>query len=460
MTPAAAERVLPHNLEAERAVLGAILVNNDAYDTTVSLLNPQQFYRDAHRRIFLAMMRLAAKQVAIDFVTVKEDLGRTGELGDVGGPVYIASLADGVPRAMNVKYYAGIVKEKSTLRNLIYAANKILTAAYEADQPASAVVSEADRALLALQGHGVSPMQALSETTSQRFTELEWRVAHKGELRGVTTGYQSINDLTLGLRAGDLDIIAARPSIGKTSLALNIGVHAATAGKHVAVFSLEMTREQLEDRILAQLSGVALSRIQSGHIGSEDWTPITNAIQQTHDLRIAIDDRAGQTAEDIRHGCRRLLTDHGSLDVVVVDYVQLMASSLSQKNSSRTERLGDSARRLKELAKELAVPVLLLSQLRRLDGRPKIEDLRESGDLEQIADCVGLLHRKDHRVSGTTEFNLAKQRNGPTGTVNLTLNRDTTTFSDGGDPIPEPTTEERKRSRQWSFARRFTNTEA
>lgn len=453
------ERSLPHSLDAERSVLGAILVHNDAFETALSLLTPTQFYRKPHRQIFAAMTTLRQQQVVVDYVTLKEELARVGHLDEVGGPSYIASLGDGVPRATNVQYYAGIVAEKATLRALIDTANTIRTAAYEAERPASDLVSEADRALLALHGHGAGQMRSLADTSGTRFTELEWRVEHKGELRGVTTGYQSIDELTLGLRAGDLDIIAARPSVGKTSLALNMGVHAASTGKRVAVFSLEMTREQLEDRILAQLSGVALSRIQSGHIGSQDWAPIATAIQGMHDLHIAIDDRAGQTAVDVRHGCRGLIAQHGTLDLAIVDYVQLMPGTLSRKGASRTEELSDTATQLKNLAKELSLPVLLLSQLRRHDGRPKIEDLRECGALEQIADFVGLLHRKDHRVSGTTEFILAKQRNGATGTLNLTLDRETTTFTDGGEPIPEPTTEERKRTRQRSFARRFANTE-
>lgn len=462
--PVDGSRALPSNLEAERAVLGAILVHNDALEAVASILAPGQFYRQAHGTIFHAMIRLRDAHSGVDFVTLRAELGRSGDLEDVGGPAYISSLADGVPRATNIQQYARIIAEQAALRDIISVGNTMLTSAFSGEQPPSVILAEADRALLALHGRGASVMQGIADGTPRRFKELEWRVAHKGELRGVTTGYPSLNDLTLGLRAGDLDILAARPSVGKSTLALNMAVHAATAGARVAVFSLEMTREQLEDRILAQLTRVALSRIQSGHIGAADWAPIAEGLEAMHQLAIGIDDRSGQTAQDIRHGCRRLVGEYGRLDLVVVDYVQLMPGTLERRGASRTEELSDTATKLKELAKELAVPVLLLSQLRRVDGRPKIEDLRECGTLEQVADIVMLLHRKDHRVSGTTECNLAKQRNGATGTVNLTIDRDTTTFTDGGEALPEPTHEEQqattKRTRQKSFARRFAHVEA
>ena len=463
-TPEAEERTLPANLEAERSILGAILTHNDAFEMAASIVKPSQFYRLAHQQIFAAMVSLKHAKIVVDFVTLKEELTRAGQIQDVGGAAYIASLADGVPRGTNVRYYASIVAEKATLRDLIDAGNKIVTAAYEAEAPASVLLSEADRALLALHGTGASQMRSLSDTMPQRFDALEWRVAHKGELRGVTTGYASIDLLTLGLRAGDLIIIAARPSIGKTTLTLNMAVHAGQATRlkgpgryRIGVFSLEMTRDQLEDRIHSQISRVPLSRIQNGHIGGTEWEPLANALQTMQDLPLSIDDRSGQTAIDIRHGCRRLLAEHGALDMVIVDYVQLMPGCLARKGATRTEELSDAATRLKDLAKELSIPVVLLSQLRRLDGRPKIEDLRECGTLEQVADLVGLLHRKDHRVSGTTEFILAKQRNGPTGTVNLTLDRDTTTFHDGGEDLPEPTAEEKKETAKRSRARAFVH---
>lgn len=465
-TVAASERTLPHSLDAERGCLGAVLIHAQVIETVQTLL-PTHFYRDAHRRIWAAMTHLYQGRVAVDYLTLKEELGRRGELDEVGGSAYIASLVDGVPRSTNVQYYAGIVVEKAMLRDLIYAANKMLTSAYEGEQDAHVIMDEADRALLTLRdGGGAIGLRTLTETRYDRFQQLEWRTAHKGELRGVPTGFQQIDDLICGLRPGNLDIIAAATSIGKTTLALNMSVNAARllrvrqSERHrVCVFSFEMGREELEDRILAQLSGVAATRIQTGHIGEGEWSRVSEALEEMAGLAISIDDRAGQTAEDVRRGCRRHMAEHGGVDVVIVDYVQLMASSIPRKGSSRTEQLGDTAKRLKELAKELAVPVVLLSQLRRHEGRPKIDDLRESGDLEQIADIVALLYRKDHRVSGTTEFILAKQRNGPTGTLNLTLDRDTTTFRDGGDPLPEPTAEERaetvRKRRQRTFAQRW-----
>jgi len=453
------ERTLPSNLEAETSILGAILVHNDTFDTAAGLVKPEHFFRVAHQRIFTAMATLRQQKTAIDLVTLKNELGRVGDLNEVGGPAYISSLASGVPRSTNLKFYASIVVEKAHLRDLIMAANKMLTAAYEAEEPASVIVSEADRALLALQGRGGhSESRALSDTASTRFKTMEWRVEHCGQLRGIDTGYKSINDLTSGLRPGNLDIIAARPSVGKSTLSLNIGVHAACAGHRVMVFSLEMTGEELQDRIMSQLSKVPLSRIQEGHIGQAEWAPLSQAIETMNTLPIVINDRSGLTAADMRAECRRQVAEYGSLALVIVDYIQLMRGEGSRKGATRTEELSDAAMRLKDLAKELSVPVILVSQLRRLEGRPKIEDLRECGALEQVADSVGLLYRKDHRVSGTTEFILAKQRNGPTGTCLLTIDRDITTFVDGGEPEPEPSAEEKKaatrRGRQRTFANR------
>lgn len=458
------ERGLPASNEAERSVLGAILVHNDAYEAVGTLLTPQAFYRDAHRRIWTAMARLLDHAIGVDFVTLTEELRRTGDLDDVGGPAYLSSLADGMPRSVNAKQYVEIVREKARLRDVIFTANRMLSDAYEAQDSAEDLIARADRALLALRGSNGHALQTLADTAAERFQVLEWRVEHRGELRGIDTGFSgsaewpSINELTLGLRAGHLIVLAARPSIGKTSLALNIAVNTARQGTRVAIFSLEMAREELDDRILSQLSGIPSSRIQGGFISEVEWPTLAQVLETMHALPIHIDDRPGQTAPDIRSRCRRLVSEYGGVGLVIIDYVQLMPGTLDRRGANRNEEITDISTRLKDMAKELSVPVMLLSQLRRLDGRPKIEDLRESGSLEQSADEVCLLHRKDHRVSGATEFILAKQRNGATGTVMLNFERETTTFTPSGEAVTEPPDEEKehetKRRQQRMFARR------
>jgi replicative DNA helicase len=456
---ASAERTLPHNLDAERSVIGAVLVHNDAYDQIGPHLKPAHFYRDAHRRIWTAIAALRDVGVAVDFLTLTEEMVRRGDLDEVGGRAYISGLTDGVPRSTNARHYMKIIREKAALRELVYAANAILTAAYEATMPAETILAEADRTLLALQhGHG-GQLQSLASTTNELFRELEWRHDHRGELRGLNTGFPRINDMTFGLRKGDVIVIGARPSVGKTTLAINMVVNAAKGGAKIAVFSLEMTRQQLDDRILSQLSGINGERIQRGSLAQADWPVLTAAIEARNNLKIWVDDRAGLTAEDIRAGCRRLVADEGGVDGVVVDYIQLTQGSVARRGASRTEELTDTITKLQALAKELAVPVIVVSQLRRVGGRPTIEDLRECGSLEQIAAVIGLLHRKDHKVSGPTEFILAKQRNGPTGTVMLSIDRDTTTFTEwAGDPPAaeeeqaEQTALENRRRRGYAIA--------
>lgn len=453
------ERTLPHNLEAERSVLGVILVDNSAYEMASQTITGRDFFRDAHRRIFDAIAFLVdERHVVVDFVTLKEELMRRGELDDVGGPAYVASLADGVPRATNIVYYTGIVKDKSALRDLIYAANKILTDAYAAEEPAVDVLRRADLALLDVQNAHVSArMSELKDSVSGLFADFEDRVARRGQLIGIDTGFKSVNELTFGWQAGDLVVIAARPSMGKTTFVMNSAIAGARCGKRVAFFSLEMRKRQLEYRILSSLSGVACTRLLSGFIGGPEYPNISTAFEQLAALRLFIDDRARQTVHEIRSACRRIKAE-GGLDLIVIDYVQLMPGTLQRKGATRNEELTDISRRLKVLADEVSAPIILLSQLRRLEARrrPHLEDLRESGALEQDSDIVGFLYRGDHRAGGITEFILAKQRNGPTGTVKLAFERDTLTFTDAGEQTEEETkqaekTEERPRRRRLPY---------
>jgi replicative DNA helicase len=437
---AAAERTLPHNLEAERSVLGAILVHNDAFNLAAQVIDSRDFYRDAHRRIFDRMVALNERGQAIDFVTLKEELARGGDLDEVGGPAYVASLADGVPRATNVEYYSRIVKEKSTLRNLIYAANKILTNAYEADQEPDLILDEAESAIFAVADDrlkaGFVPMR---ELVKESFPKIELLFEQKRLITGVPTGFADLDEMTRGLQGGDLVIIAARPSMGKTSLVLNIAQHVALQGDHsVGFFSLEMSKESLFLRLLTSEAQIDSHRLMSGAIGQKDYGRISHALETLSAMKLYIDDTANIGVLEMRAKARRLQAEHG-LSLVVVDYIQLMTARGRYEN--RTLELASISRALKGLAKELNVPVAVLSQLSRApesrsDHRPQLSDLRESGALEQDADVVVLIYREDaynrdpnHPDAGIAELIVAKQRNGPTGVVKLAFLREQTRFA-------------------------------
>jgi replicative DNA helicase len=436
----AAERTLPHNLEAERSVLGAILVHNDAFNLAAQVIDSSDFYRDAHRRIFERMVQLNERNQAIDFVTLKEELSRAGEIEEVGGPAYVAALADGVPRATNVEYYARIVKEKSTLRNLIFAANKILTNAYEADQESDLILDEAESSIFAVADDrlkaGFVPMRDLVKDS---FPKIEQLFEQKRLVTGVPTGFVDLDEMTRGLQPGDLIIVAARPSMGKTSLVLNIAQYVAIQPEHtVGFFSLEMSKESLFLRLLTSEAQIDSHRLMSGAIGQKDYGRISHALESLSAMRLFIDDTAGIGVMEMRAKARRLQKEH-RLSLLVVDYIQLMSGRGRFEN--RTLELASISRSLKGLAKELSVPIVVLSQLSRApesrsDHRPQLSDLRESGALEQDADVVVLIYREDaynrdpnNPDAGTAELILAKQRNGPTGTVRLAFLREQTRFA-------------------------------
>jgi replicative DNA helicase len=436
----AAERTLPHNLEAERSVLGAILVHNDAFNMAAQVIDSGDFYRDAHRRIFDKMVQLNERNQAIDFVTLKEELARAGEIDEVGGPAYVASLADGVPRATNVEYYARIVKEKATLRNLIFAANKILTNAYEADQESDLILDEAESSIFAVADDrlkaGFVPMR---ELVKESFPKIEQLFEQKRLITGVPTGFVDLDEMTRGLQGGDLIIVAARPSMGKTSLVLNMAQHVAVQPDHtVGFFSLEMSKESLFLRLLTSEAQIDSHRLMSGAIGQKDYGRISHALETLSAMRLFIDDTANIGVLEMRAKARRLQSEH-RLSLLVVDYIQLMSGRGRFEN--RTLELAAISRSLKGLAKELRVPIVVLSQLSRApesrsDHRPQLSDLRESGALEQDADVVVLIYREDaynrdpnNPDAGTAELIVAKQRNGPTGIVRLAFLREQTRFA-------------------------------
>ena len=439
-TATAPERTLPHNLDAERSVLGAILIDNEAFNVAASVIDARAFFRDAHRRIFDRMVALSERSQPIDLVTLKEELERAGELDEVGGPAYIAALLDGVPRTTNVEYYARIVKEKSTLRHLIYSANKILANAYEADQDADLILDEAESAIFSVADDriksGFIPMRDLVKDS---FPKIELLFEHKSFITGISTGFANIDKMTRGFQRGDLIIVAARPSMGKTSLVLNIAQHVATNNQVAGFFSLEMSKEQLFMRMLATEAKIDNYRLMSGQIGQKEYGNITHALETLSDAHLYIDDTAGAGVLEMRAKARRLQAEKG-LDLLAVDYIQLMTGRGRFEN--RTLELASISRSLKGLAKELNVPIVVLSQLSRApearsDKRPQLADLRESGALEQDADVVILIFREEMykqstepaETDGIAELIVAKQRNGPTGIVKLAFLRQQTRFA-------------------------------
>ena len=440
----ATERPLPHNLEAERSVLGAILIHNEAFNHAAEVLEPRDFFRDAHRRIFEKMVHLSERNEAIDLVTLKEALTRSRELEEVGGPAYITALVDGLPRATNVEYYARIVKEKATLRNLIFASNRILSSAYEAEDDPNLILDEAEQAIFAIAENRVREgFISMRDLAHQSFEAIEQAHARKELITGVPSGFRDLDEMTSGFQRGDLVIVAARPSVGKTALVLNIAQHVGIKEyggrkRTVGIFSLEMSKEQLFLRMLTSEANIDGHRLRTGFLLEKDWGRLSHALGTLSETKIYIDDTPGIGVLEMRAKARRLMAEHG-LDLLVIDYVQLMQAR--GRFDNRTLELGAISRSLKGLAKELNIPVVVVSQLSRApesrsDHRPMLSDLRESGALEQDADVVLLLFRADQypnpkpEEQGIAELNVAKQRNGPTGLARLAFIREQTRFAD------------------------------
>ncbi len=436
------ERTLPHNLEAEKSVLGAILIHNDAFNAAAEVIDARDFFRDAHRRIFDRMVEMNERGNAIDFVTLKEELSRVGELEEIGGPAYIASLADGVPRSANVEYYAKIVKEKSTLRSLIHSANKILAEAYEAEEEPDLLLDEAERAIFAIAEDriraGFVPLRDLVQSS---FATIEKLQQHKGLVTGVPTGFVDLDEMTSGLQPSDLVLVAARPSMGKTSFVLNIAQHVGTStDMTVGFFSLEMSKEQLFMRMLTSEARIDAHRFRTGFLNEKDYGRLSHALGTLAEARVFIDDTASIGVLEMRAKARRLKAEHG-LHLLIIDYIQLMQGR--GRFESRQAELASISRSLKGLAKELHVPIVALSQLSRApetrsDHRPQLSDLRESGALEQDADVVMFIFREEQyrdaegnqnqEAEGTAEIIIGKQRNGPVGTAKLAFIKEHTRF--------------------------------
>ncbi len=431
------DKTLPQSLDAERTVLGAVLVDNGAMNGAAELLARDDFYREGHRRIFEAMGNLVERSQPIDLVTLKDELARTQALEAVGGAPYLASLVDGVPRITNVGDWCRIIKEKAVLRNLIHASNRIAQAAYEAEDEPSQILDQAEKAIFEIAERRIRHgFVGIRDIVKESFRTIDQLAQSKGNATGVPTGFVDLDERTSGLQRGDLVIVAARPSMGKTSLCLNIAQHASLkAGETVGLFSLEMSKEQLVLRMLCSDARVNSHKLRTGSLGEKDWARLAKAYADLSSSKIFIDDSASGTPLEVRAKCRRLKAEHG-LGLVIIDYLQLMSSGGRVEN--RQQEVAQISRSLKGLAKELSVPVVALSQLSRApeartDKRPQLSDLRESGGLEQDADVVMFIYREEeHKPTpenqGIAEIIIGKQRNGPTGSVKLAFIKEHTRF--------------------------------
>ncbi len=418
------ERALPHNLEAERSVLGAILLDNHMLNTAVEKLRPNDFFLDHHRRIYERMIGLGEAQKAIDLVTLTEELIRKGELDAAGGAAYLAQLVDGVPRISNVEHYARIVKEKSMLRNLIHTAHSIEQQALEAEEDADLLLDRAESRIFELADDRIrAGFIGVKELVKDNYELIERLVSEGRRITGISTGYDQLDNLTSGLQKSELIILAARPSMGKTALALNIAENVATRlRKPVGVFSLEMSKESLLMRLLSSHGRIDSHRLRTGHFKRDDWREMSAALADLAEAPVWIDDTASSTVTEMGAKARRLKKDKG-LDLLIVDYLQLMTAR--GRFGNRNEEVSSISRGLKALAKELRIPLLVLSQLTRAperdDRRPQLADLRESGAIEQDADVVMFINRPNFYKTdipdeerAKAELIIAKQRNGPT----------------------------------------------
>jgi replicative DNA helicase len=434
------EKPLPNNLDAERSVLGAILLDNNALNPAIEHLRAEDFFLDQHRRVFTQMIALGESQQAIDLVTLTEELNRKGDLEASGGAPYLASLADGMPKVSNIEHYARIVKEKAILRNLIHTTHNIQERAFEGEDGADAILDGAESSIFALAEDRVrAGLLPIKDIVRDNFERLE-RIFKEGKsITGIPTGYVELDKLTSGLQPSELLILAARPSQGKTALALNLMENIAIRGGHpVAMFSLEMSKESLLQRLVASVAQIDAHKFRTGHLSKEDWRRMTESLGIISSAPLWIDDAGSISVLEIGAKARRLKRDKG-LSMLVVDYLQLITAR--GRFGNRQEEVSSISRGLKGLAKELQIPVLVLSQLTRAPERdergPQLSDLRESGAIEQDADVVMFIYRPHFFKAGATpeereetELRIAKQRNGPTDKVNFVFRSRFTRFEE------------------------------
>lgn len=433
----ALERIPPQNLDAEQSTLGSMLLEKEAIYKGAEILRPNDFYREAHRVIFEVVVHLANKGEPVDLITVSEELKQRGMLDKVGGVAYLTQLANFVPTAANVEHYANIVAEKSLLRSIISVATNIVKMGYEGSEEVDVILDRAEKDIFEIsQKRNVKGFVSLRSILVETFERIEKLYESKGGVTGLPTGYPDFDRMTAGLQPSDLIILAARPSMGKTTFALNLGSYAAVELKIPAIiFSLEMSKEQLALKLLCSEAGVDNQRIRTGTLRDDDWPKLSHALGRLSDAMLFIDDTPGISALEIRAKTRRIKAEYG-LGLVIIDYLQLMQSRSRSEN--RQQEVSEISRSLKALARELDVPVIALSQLsraveQRADKKPTLADLRESGSLEQDADIVGFLYREDYYNPETdrkniTELIIAKQRNGPVGSVDFFFQKEFSKF--------------------------------
>ncbi len=436
-------RIPPHSIEAESSVLGGLLLDNGAWDRVGDLLDESHFYRYEHKLIYGALSKLVNANKPADVITVYEHLQSAGKADDVGGLVYLNSLAQYVPSASNIRRYAEIVRERSILRKLVSASDEIATNAFNTQgKPVDKILDEAEQKIFNIgeEGsrlkQGFQSMDTLAVQLMDRVSEM---ADNPNDITGVPTGFIDLDRMTSGFQAGDMVVLAARPSMGKTALAINIAEHVAlNEGLPVAVFSMEMGASQLAVRIVGSIGRIDQTHLRTGRLTDEEWPRLTDAIERLRNISLHIDETPGLTTSELRANARRLARQCGQLGLIVVDYLQLMSVSSSMSEENRATAVGEISRGLKMLAKELKCPVLALSQLSRgvesrTDKRPMMSDLRESGAIEQDADVIMFIYRddyynKDSKEPGVAEVIISKQRNGPTGIVKLAFLKPITKF--------------------------------
>ena len=445
------ERTPPHNLEAEQAVIGAIFLEPQAFSTASERLVSTDFYRANHQSIFATMSALSEKGEPIDVVTVTTDLANKELLDQAGGVTYLTDLASSVPTAANIDYYSKIVEEKAVLRRLIKSATDIVTNTFAKEDSIEEVLDEAEKTILEVSSRkNVGAFKPIKDVLIDVYDNIEQLHNSDNDVTGVATGYRELDRMTSGFQSNDLIIVAARPSVGKTAFALNIAQNVAiNSDENVAIFSLEMGADQLVQRMLCAEGNIDSQRLRTGKLENEDWSKLTMAMGSLSNAGVYIDDSPGIRVSDIRSKCRRLKQEHG-LGMIIIDYLQLISGSESSRDN-RQQEVSEISRSLKSLARELEVPLIALSQLsrgveQRQDKRPMMSDLRESGSIEQDADIVSFLYRDDYYDDESEQQNIieiiiSKQRNGPTGTVELAFVKEYNKFVDldrtyGDEAVP------------------------
>ena len=433
------ERLPPQSVEAEQAVLGSILVNPETITRIVDVLHAEQFYRKAHQIIYAAIVDLFEKSEPVDIVTVSQHLKDQGKLDSIGGRQYLTDLNMSIATTANVEFYAKTVAEKSLMRNLIKAGTEIVATCYE-EVDADIAVDKAERLVFGIsQGRDLNSLTPVRDIVNESFARIEKRYEQKDALSGLSTGFYDLDEMTSGWNRSDLIIVAARPAMGKTAFTLNVAQHAACeSNAPVAVFSLEMSKEQLVQRLLCAEARIDANKLRTGFLQTNDWTALANAMGRLGEAPLYIDDSAAVSVLDIRAKCRRLKSEMKDLGLIIIDYIQLMQGRKAGGSDNRVQEVSEISRGLKQLARELDVPVIALSQLSRAvesrqNKRPMLSDLRESGYIEQDADIVMFIYRDDYynpesENRGEAEIIIGKQRNGPVGTVELLYQASITRF--------------------------------